>query len=276
MPPLALSDPWLKPKVQHNNEQYEGLFKGLGVSSRQPVCNRRNTQMKQIHMAAHFAIGCHKWDTKCQGPTTSHVAYTDPGCAFVRRDAPQKNASVVELRQGGYDGNTHFRTEQRERYADVGPQPRQRTCEAGASQVYLGDDNPELVSHSNAVHASAMEPDALDYEIDRCAGVGTLLQTSNWPMPPRCNPVTGGPRNPDAHDMHPDLNFSRVSANCSNIITVPNVRDPILGHHVPKTHYQVPGHKSNFEVVKDHNAKVPPLRSLAAIRPHIDGPHTVR
>jgi hypothetical protein len=269
------------PSKHQQQEQYVGLFKGLGVSSRQPVCNRRNTDLKRLHFSTHFAIGCHKWDTKSQGPTAAHEAYTDPGCAYLRRDAPQKNASVVELRQGGYDGNTHFRTEQREQFADAGPQLRQRTCDPGASQVHLGDDKPELVSHSNAVHASAMEPDALDfemmgYDINRSAGVGALLKTNNWPKPPRCNPINGGPRNPDAHDIHPDLNFGRVTANCSNIVHVPNVRDPILGHHMPKAHFQVPGHKSTFEVIAEHNATVPPLRSLASVRPHLDGPHTVR
>jgi len=264
------------PSVHNNSEQYCGLFKGLGVSSRQPVCNRRNTDLKRLHFSTHFAIGCHKWDTKAEGPSTNHEDYTDPGCAYMRRDAPQKNASVVELRQGGYDGSTHFRTEQRERFADAGPQPRQRTCDPGASQVHLGNDRPLLVSHSNHVHASVLEPDALDNEIDRAAGVGALLKTSHWPKPPRCNPVNGGPRNPDAYDINPDLNFGRVTANCSNIVHVPNVRDPILGHHMPKAHFQVPGAKSTFEVIAEHNAAVPPLRSLAAVRPHFDGPHTVR
>jgi hypothetical protein len=264
--------------VHKDNEQYQGLFKGLGVSSRQPVCNRRNTDLKRLHFSTHFAIGCHKWDSKCQGPSTAREHYTDPCVAYVRRDAPQKNASVLEMRQGGYDGDTHFRTEQRERFADLGPQPRQQKCDIDqtASQVHLGDDKPELVSHSNAVHASAMEPDALDYEIDRAAGVGARLQTSSWPKPERCNPINGGPRNPDAHDIHPDINFSRVTANCSNIVRVANVRDPILGHHLPKAHFQVPGAKSTFEVISDHNKAVPPLRSLAAVRPHLDGPYTVR
>lgn len=267
------------PLPPQGNEQYSGLFKGLGVSSRQAVCNRRNTDLKQLHFATHFAIGCHKWDSKCSGPSATQEHYTDPGVAFMWRDAPQKNASVVELRQGGYDGNTHFRTEQRERFADVGPQPRQRTCDPGASQVHLGDDKPPLVSHSNLVHGSAFEADALDHEMDRAAGVGAVLKTNVWPQPPRCNPINGGPRNADAHDRGM-LNAGRRTANCSAIIQVPNVRDPILGHHMPKAAFKVPGAKSTFDVIAEHNVAVPPLRSLGAIRPHLEdsvaAPHTVR
>jgi len=279
MPPRPRNEnPHDKIPPHPESQQYQGLFKGLGVSSRQAVCNVRMSEMKKIQtFGTHFAIGCHKWDTKARGPSTTRSEFQDPGVAYVRRDAPQKNASVIEMRQGGYDGTTHFRTEQRERFSyEHGPQPVQKSVGESqtCSQVYLGDDKPELVSHSNAVHASVNEPDALDYEMDRAAGVGARQDhTTAWPKPVRCNPIHGGPRNADYQDLHPDCNFSRVSANCSNIVMVPNVRDPILGHHVPKSHFQIPGHKSTFEVIADHNTAVPPLRSLAAVRPHLTGPH---
>lgn len=248
-------------------QQYSGLFKGLGVSSRQPVCNRKNTDLKQLHFATHFAIGCHKWDTKACGPSSAHTAFTDPGVAYQRRDAPQKNASVVELRQGTYDGDTHFRTEQRERFADAGPQPRQRSCDPGASQVHFGDDRPDLMSHSTAVHQRLIAHDGSSESL-RAAGVGALIKTSNWPRPPRCDPVNGGDRHPYPDELHRDGYFGRFTANRSNIVDTPNVRDPIHGYHIPKSHYDVPHMKKTEDIIAEHNASVPPLRSLSAIRPH--------
>merc|ERR1712100_94551 len=114
------------------------------------ICNRRNTDLKKLHDLTHFAVGAKHWDSN-QKTSTSHEAYQDHGVSFQHIDIPEKNASVVELKQGKYDGNIHWRTEQRERYqGDY--RPRLPPCEKPPVRVHMGDHKPELASHSNAVH----------------------------------------------------------------------------------------------------------------------------
>jgi len=255
-------------------QQYEGLFKGLGVRSRVPICNRRNTDLKQLHSIAHFAVGCKHWDST-EKTSTSHEAYQDHGVAFQHRDIPEKNASVVELKQGGYDGNVHFRTEQRERYEGL-YRPRLPQCDPPPCRVHLGDDKPEMASHSNAVHVKQDERDlraTASGQAFRAAGVGTLLRTTSWPRVPRGNPVTAGPRNPDPYDFHTDgvsvetSAFGRKTANRSGIVYHPNVRDPILGVHIPKDKIQVSDLKTTAEIIAEQNSSVPHLRTLSSLRP---------
>lgn len=256
-------------------QQYEGLFKGLGVRSRPPICQRRNSDLKQLHGIAHFAVGAKHWDSADKTSTT-HEAYQDHGVSFQRHNIPEKNASCVELMQGGYDGNVHFRTEQRERYKDV-YQPRRAAIDPPPCRVHLGDDKPELGSHSNAVHVKQDERDfrsSFNGQPLKAAGVGTLLRTTSWPRIPRVNPVTAGPRAPDAYDLHTDLlsvqteAFGRKTANRSSIVYHPNVRDPILGVHIPKDKIQVSDLKTTAEIIAENNSSVPRLRTLSSVRPH--------
>lgn len=255
-------------------EQFEGLFKGLGVSSKTPICKKRDTDLKKLHSIAHFAVGAKHWDS-LQKTSTSHEAYQDHGVAFQRHDIPDKMASVVELKQGGYDGKTHFRTEQRERFVSC-YRPRLPQCDPPPCRVHFGDDKPELASHSNAVHVMQDDRDLrspFSGQPFRAAGVGTLLRTTSMPRIPRVNPVTAGPRNPDPYDMHTNLQnvqtgaFGRKTANHSSIVRHPNVRDPILGIHKPKDSLQISDLKTTADMIAEQNSSVPSLRTLSAIRP---------
>jgi hypothetical protein len=143
-------------------------------------------------------------------------------------------------------------------------------------RVHLGDDKPELASHSNAVHVSQDNPEfrfTSSGKPFRAAGVGTLLRTTSWPRVPRVNPVTAGPRNPDPYDLHTNLctvqtkAFGRKTANHSSIVSHPNVRDPIMGIHIPKDKIQVSDLKTTAEIIAENNSSVPPLRTLSSVRP---------
>jgi hypothetical protein len=256
------------------NDQYEGLFHGMGLRSKRPICNRRNSDLKRLHNIAHFAVGAKHWDS-AEKTTTSHEAYQDHGVAFQHIGIPEKNASVVELKQGGYDGNVHFRTEMREQYKEC-YRPRLPQCDPPPCRVHLGDDKPALLSHSNATHVRQDNREARSTSTGqpfRAAGVGTLLRTTSWPRVPRGNPVTAGPRNPDHYDLHTDgvkvetTAFGRKTANRSSIVYHPNVRDPILGIHIPKDKIQVSDLKTTAEIIGESNSSVPALRTLAAVRP---------
>jgi len=47
-----------------------------------------------------------------------------------------------------------------------------------------------------------------------------------------------------------------------------NMRNPVLGVHVPMESYKTPHCKTTREIVDEANNSVPHLRSLAAMRPH--------
>lgn len=254
---------------QHAENHYDGLFRGLGVTSREPVCNRRHPSLARLHQATHFAIGCKKWDDGARGPSAAHAAFTDPEVVYATCDAPDKNASVVELRQVRFDPDAHYRTEQRQRFPHPGAQPRDKPFKEKVT-VHLGDDRPELLTQTGAVHCRVPDPEAQRSASLRSAGAGTLLPTSVWPKPVRCNPIDGGPRSLDNHDLGVanGIRFGRISGNYSAIVPEANVRNPIHGHHAPLDSY---GASQNMHTTKDlvakANTEVPPLRSLAAVRP---------
>merc|ERR1719203_502518 len=137
---------------QHTSSQYEGLFRGLGATCREPVCNKRNTSTKLLHDATHFAVGCDKWDDGGRGSSSAHASYIDHQVFYATIDAPDKNASTVELRQTHTDPAAHYRTEQRDRYLPYcGVRPREPAYRAEAG-VHLGDDCPELVTQMQSSH----------------------------------------------------------------------------------------------------------------------------
>lgn len=259
---------------EHAQQQYEGLFRGLGVTCKETICSKRPTLTGRIHGATHFAIGCKKWDdADNRSVSAAHREYTDPQVVYATCDAPDKNASVVELRQRAFDPEVHYRTEQRERFVDAGPQPLDDPY-SHISTVHLGDDKPEKITNTAATHFRPASPEAQRAAAFRCAGSGTLIPTNPWPQPHRCNPITGGPRHPDTRDMGEmnKMNFNRISKNYTTIIhDMPNVRDPIIGVHLPYDHprYGAPdGIAKTEHTVARANADVPYLRSLGALRPH--------
>lgn len=257
--------------AEHEEHQYQGFFRGLGATSKQPVCSKGRTQLKRLHDATHFAIGCEKWDeVGTRNASTAHSTYVDPGIVFATVDAPDKNASAVELRQLEHQPGTHYRTEQRERFPDPGPQPLDPQYRYPAT-VHLGDDCPELRSQSVAAHARIPEMEVQRAGALRAAGSGVLVPTSSWPKPVRCHPVTGGPRSVENYDLGVanQMRFGRLNANKSTIVHEANVRDPILGHHMPLAALERPHARSTAALVDEHNLSVPPLRTLGALRPHL-------
>jgi len=256
--------------AEHDEHQYHGFFRGLGATSKQPVCSKRNTSLKRLHDATHFAMGCEKWDEAgVRSTSNAHASYGDPGIVFATVDAPDKNASAVELRQLEHHPGTHYRTEQRERFLDHGPQPRDPQYRYNPT-VHLGDDRPELCSQAGAAHARIPDAEVHRAGALRAAGSGVLVPTSSWPKPVRCNPLTGGPRSVDNYDLGiaNQMRFGRLSANSSAIVNEANVRDPVLGHHLPLAALERPHARSTAALVHEANSTVPALRTLGALRPH--------
>mmetsp|Transcript_67258 Transcript_67258/g.176385 ORF Transcript_67258/g.176385 Transcript_67258/m.176385 type:complete len:293 (+) Transcript_67258:79-957(+) len=260
---------------EHAEQQFSGLFRGLGATSKEPTCNKRSSSLKRLHDATHFAVGCKKWEEGGHACSTAQAAYLDPQVVYATVDAPDKNESKVELHQGHHDPVAHYRTEQRERFDDPGPQPRDMPFDLGRSRVHLGDDRPELTTQMKSVHTRPSDDEAERSAALRMAGAGTLIQNSMWPKPERCHPIHGGYRQTEVHDLGlaQGMHFPRISQNNSTIIHEANIRNPILGHHVPlKAFHAYHSHPGaplpSHEVVNQANACAPYLRSLGALRPH--------
>jgi len=258
---------------QHAENQYEGFFKGLGATSQEVICSKKASQLKRLHEATHFAIGCQKWDEGVRGASVTHTTFVDPEVVYATSDAPDKNMSVVELRQQAFKPETHYRTEQRDRFDDPGPQPKNDAL-IPMSSVHLGDDRPGYSLQSHSVHRKIAEEEQQHHASAlRAAGSGILIPTSMWPKPVRCNPVTGGPRNADVYDLGvaSGVRHDRVSQNSSSIVQEAHVRNPIHGIAIPLSQYSNPRGelgRSTQQIVEEANRSVPPLRSLAAVRPH--------
>lgn len=255
---------------EHAEHQYQGHFKGLGVTSKEPIVSKRSNSLAKLHMATHFAIGCKKWDEdNVRGQSTSHAMFADPEVVYATRDCPDKNASIVELRQRAHVPETHYRTEQRERFEHPGDQPRELPFNLGASKVHFGDDTPELITSTQAVHHRTADDEAHRAAAFRSAGLGALVHNTVWHKPPRVNPITAGPRSQDSYDFGyaAGNQHGRVSANRSNIIMDQNTRNPVLGYHIPMESYKTPHAKTTCEIVEEANNAVPHLRSLGALRP---------
>jgi len=64
----------------------------------------------------------------------------DPGVLYVRYEAPDKNQSVLELKQTPYEPGPQFTAEYREKYPDYYNPKRREPFPVGDSQVELGND----------------------------------------------------------------------------------------------------------------------------------------
>lgn len=261
------------PKSSGDGHQYQGMFRGLGVGCKEPLCGKKNSRTMQVHSATHFAVGCRHWEEEEKGVSTSHAVHKDPEVVYRNCAPPDKNASFLELRQtSACNPDDHYRSEQRERYDDPGWQ-EVRQQKKHPSQLHFGDDHPELVPQTAAAHGRVSQEDASRSAALRAAGAGTLVPTSVWPKAVRCNPVTGGPRVPEVFDlgMEVGMQYPRQSHNCSAVFPGANVRDPIRGVHVPLDVYAAPAPGSralpSTAVVDAANRSVPPLRSVGALRP---------
>eukprot|EP00439_Symbiodinium_sp_Y106_P069448 s1812_g11.t4 len=255
----------------HAEHQYEGFLKGLGATSQDVICSKKASQLKRLHEATHFAIGCQKWDEGNRGASVTHTTFVDPEVVYATSDAPDKNMSVVELRQQAFKPEIHYRTEQRDRFEDPGPQPKNDTLVPVVS-VHFGDDRPGFSLQSHSAHRKIAQ-EHQHQKVLRAAGSGVLIPTSAWPKPVRCNPVTGGPRNADVYDLGvaAGVRHDRVSQNSSTIVHEAHVRNPIHGIAIPLHAYANPRGelgRSSEQVVAEANRMVPALRSLAAVRPH--------
>mmetsp|Transcript_82308 Transcript_82308/g.129615 ORF Transcript_82308/g.129615 Transcript_82308/m.129615 type:complete len:286 (-) Transcript_82308:84-941(-) len=257
--------------AENSEYQYEGMLRGVGVSSKEPICSKRSNSLAKLHMATHFAIGCKKWDEEgARGVSMSHNAFADPEVVYATRDAPDKNASVVELRQREHIPEVHYRTEQSERFEHPGVQELQLPFPLGKSKVHFGDDTPDLVTTSHNAHCRQSDLEDSRGSSFKTAGLGVLVPNTVWHKPPRVHPVTAGPRSLENHDygVAAGMRFGRISGNRSAIVMEHHVRNPVLGHHIPIEAYKVPHARTTQEIVEDHNREVPHLRSLGALRPH--------
>ena len=66
------------------------------------ICSKKASQLKRLHEATHFAIGCQKWDEDTRGASVSHSTFVDPEVVYATCDAPDKNMSCPDLRDVGY------------------------------------------------------------------------------------------------------------------------------------------------------------------------------
>mmetsp|Transcript_41771 Transcript_41771/g.75832 ORF Transcript_41771/g.75832 Transcript_41771/m.75832 type:complete len:282 (-) Transcript_41771:92-937(-) len=258
-------------------QQFDGIMRGIGVTSKEPVVGKKATPIKRVMDATHFAVGCEHWDhAGARHRSVSHDTWTDPKVIYATRDAPDKNASIVDLRQRVHDPLVHYRTEQKEQFIDNGPQPVEQAFDySRVRQVHLGDDKPELTTQTALAHFRPMDAEAKRSASLRAAGSGTLIQTSLFPKPPRCDPVMAGPRTLDSHDLGiaNGMRWVKQSQNASLIIEEANVRNPVLGHHILASEYGKRADplsltKTSGDAVKEGNSRIPYLRSLGAVRPH--------
>lgn len=253
-------------------QEYEGLFKGVGTTSKEPVFGKKSNAVGELHKATHFAVGCQKWDDHAvRGKPRSHVEHAHPEVSYGTCDAPQNNLSQIHFEHQEHSGATHYRTEQRVRYDHPGPpQPREQPFGHQGS-VCLGSDQHPLQSQKKAVHARIEDGELQRSAAMRAAGQGALVPSSQWPKPPRCHVLHGGPRHVDGYDLGV-MNggrHGRITANYSNVMYEANARDPILGHYVPLAAHATAGMRTTSDIITEANEEVPPLRSLMAVRPHV-------
>lgn len=144
----------------------------------------------------------------------------------------------MELRQQVFRPELHYRTEQRDRYFDPGPQVRNEALVPPVT-VHLGDDRPGYALQSQAVHRRILQEEHETCRALRAAGSGVLIPTAVFPKPVRCNPVTGGPRSMDVYDLGVAnaVRHDRVSQNSSTIVREAHVRNPISGEIIPMHEY---------------------------------------
>lgn len=256
--------------------QYEGLWRGLGISSREPVTGKRANGLKQLHAGTNFDIGPATGHDR--GSSTTHTSYADHGVVYPTHNAPDGNTSKVDLRQGSIPLEARYRTEQRERFVHPGPCQQRRGCKPAMATVHLGADARNFfTTQMKAAHANptsmlseeTLRPGGLHLA---AAGQNALarLPGERRSRPPRCNPIHGGPRQEDGHDagVAAGMQFRRTSNNASAVVSEAHIRNPLLGHCTPRE--ATIDHRSP-EVVARANADVPPLRSLGALRPRSSG-----
>ena len=82
----------------------------------------------------------------------------------------------MELRQQVFKPASHYRTEQRDRFEDPGPQPRNDTLVPSVT-VHLGDDRPGYALQSHAVHRRIPSEEQDGARALRAAGSGILIPT---------------------------------------------------------------------------------------------------
>lgn len=259
----------LDPGPDLQNE-FPGLFKGIGSTSREPVFGKRASSLGRIHQTVHYAVGCQKWDDNSRLQSRTHADFPDPGVVYSSVGQVDKNAHQSDLRQQEHRPEIHYRTENRERFVHPGGVPPEPfVWAAQRSTLHFGDDRPELQTQMKAVHVPQhVGEDARVVGALRSAGQGVMVPNSQWPKPPRCHPISGGPRSIDAHDLGVanGMRFNRYSGNQSVIVYEANARNPILGHHIPDAARAVE-HPTTREIVAEANRSVAPLRSLGALRP---------
>lgn len=229
---------------------------------------------KKIHDMTHFAIGCQKWDQddfrKC---SQAHQDFPDYKVVYATCDVPDKNASVVELRMQQFNAEAHYRTEQRERFQALDPQPRELPFapEGGMHTDAFGTEPRDYSTQSAVVHDSKHDDARRVATSLRFAGQGALVNNSVLPKPERGHLIHGGPRTVDMYTLGVENGnrHNRYTANHSAIVWEPNSRDPILGHHVLHSSLVAPGMKTTAEQIAEANVTMPKLRSLGAIRPHM-------
>eukprot|EP00929_Paragymnodinium_shiwhaense_P014743 TRINITY_DN122700_c0_g1_i1.p1 TRINITY_DN122700_c0_g1~~TRINITY_DN122700_c0_g1_i1.p1 ORF type:complete len:293 (-),score=40.74 TRINITY_DN122700_c0_g1_i1:122-1000(-) len=260
----------------HAHDQYQGLLRGIGTSSKVPICAKKSSMTGRIHNATHFAIGCKKWDEEKSGISRTHEDFADPEVVYATVDVPDKNSSVVELRTQPHVPELHFKSEQRDRFDNPGPQPLDLPYRAHVS-VHLGDDRPALVAQSHAVHTRSIVHGSEGQRRAgslQSAGYGCLEPNSVIPRPDRHHPIHGGDRVVDNYDLGAmnQHKFNRYTGNHSNFLYEANVRNPVLGHCTPLQAYGST-YTSNLmttqQKIAEANATMPKLRSLGALRPDV-------
>lgn len=225
---------------------------------------------KRVHDMTHFAIGCEKWDhADARASAQSHMDYPDYKVVYATCDVPDKNASVVELRMQQFQPEVHYRTEQRERFEDAGPQPRDLPFKP-EDGVNLGTDPRDYSTQFSQVHDNKHAHARQIATSVRFGGLGAMVSNSVLPKPERGHVLHGGPRQVDMYTLgvQNGNRHNRYTANHTNIVWEANSRDPILGHHIPHTSLEAPGAKTTAEHIAEANTTLPKLRSLSSLRPH--------
>ena len=95
--------------------------------------------MEPLHGERFTLLQATHWDDKAARQEKNF--YPDPQVVYVRHEPPYKNHSVIELKQSK---DVSFVSEQKAQFLDNAGNSRRDSFRPKESQVYLGDDPPEL------------------------------------------------------------------------------------------------------------------------------------
>lgn len=254
-------------------QQFDGLFRGMGRLTVEPVCAKRSaTTIRGYNELPGFSIGNRREEDNSRFMSNSHASFTDHAVVYGTCDRPDKNASMVEMPHGKIHPSVHYRTEQRERFPHHRDAEVRQTLRRPQPPLVFGDDRPGLMTQTHSTHRHPAEEGGFTRSRPS-AGSGDLVQNNLWKKSTRCHPIHSGEPGHCAvvEGINKGHKFGRKCHSTGDIAMHATVRNPIFGHETPLEDYRRTafGGTSSQHVVHQANSTMPYLRSVGALRPHV-------